>query len=83
MLSCKKSSLLIEKRLFSGLNLIEKIQLSVHVSMCDACKNYEKQSAELDKSLKNHVHNQQPTATETKLSEETKASILRNIDAQK
>jgi len=52
MLSCLKASELIEKRNYSPLTIADKIQLSVHLSMCTACKTYEKQSILIDKAIK-------------------------------
>ncbi len=52
-LSCLKATELIEKKIYFGLSLKEKMQLSVHKSMCRVCTNYEKHSQLLDKALKN------------------------------
>ena len=51
-LSCIKATELIEKKLYFGLSFKEKLQLTAHKSMCNACTNYEKQSVFLDKALK-------------------------------
>lgn len=51
MLSCKKVTELIEKKSLVGLNWKEKIQFTMHTSMCDACSTYQKQSEFLDKIL--------------------------------
>jgi hypothetical protein len=56
MLSCRKSTQLIEKRSLVGLTWKEKIQLRMHKSMCDACTTYEKQNRLLDKFLHAHIH---------------------------
>lgn len=84
MLSCKKSSELIEKKLFSKLTLIEKIQLTMHTSMCDVCKSWKKQSEELDHSLKNHFHYHPPKdeSKQESLSEEVKQAIIRKVEDQ-
>lgn len=54
MLSCKKASMLIEKKLLVKLSHKEKFQLTLHKSMCNACTNYEKQSIAIDKMLHKH-----------------------------
>ncbi len=56
MLSCRKATELMEKRLLVGLSLREKMQLGMHKSMCDACTAYEKQSKLLDIFLHKHIH---------------------------
>jgi hypothetical protein len=50
-LSCLKASELIEKKIHFRLSFMEKIRLSVHKSMCDACTRYEKQSILLEKGI--------------------------------
>ena len=50
-LSCLKATEMIEKKLLFSLSLSEKIRLSMHKAMCDACTLYEKQSITLDKAL--------------------------------
>lgn len=82
MLSCKKSSELIEKKFFSKLTVIEKIQLMIHTRMCDACKSWEKQSENMDYSLKHHFHSKKNNTTETILSQDIKQSIIKKIENQ-
>jgi len=43
-LSCLKATGLIEKKMIFKLSAREKIQLSMHKMVCNACNNYEKQS---------------------------------------
>lgn len=50
-LSCAKATELIEKKLLFRLTLSERIRLTMHKAMCDACSMYEKQSNLLDKAL--------------------------------
>ena len=57
MLSCLKTTELVEKKNFSGLSLKEKVQLSIHKRMCGACAEYEKQSKFIDNFMKRHIHN--------------------------
>jgi glucose-6-phosphate-specific signal transduction histidine kinase len=51
LLSCLRATELIEKRLHFKLSLGEKIALRLHISMCQACQLYEKQSAFIDRGL--------------------------------
>lgn len=53
-LSCLKASELIEKKMHFKLSFREKIQLSIHKSMCDACRLYEKQSSFIEKGIANY-----------------------------
>jgi len=59
MLSCKKATELIDKKIHSGISRDEKIKLYFHTMMCSACTNYEKQGYLMDRMLKdNHAdHN--------------------------
>lgn len=52
LLSCRKATSLIEKKSVTRLSLKEKIGLSMHKKICDACRAYEKQSNTLDKLIK-------------------------------
>lgn len=83
ILSCKKATELIEKKLFIGINTREKVQLYVHKSMCDACKKYAHQSQELDTMLKNHVDNFAPTPKSASLdkNKELKKVIIKSLDS--
>jgi hypothetical protein len=56
MLSCKKATMLIEKSMLVKLSFKDKVQLTLHKSMCDACTAYEKQSKKMDEILKQHIH---------------------------
>lgn len=56
MLSCKKATELIEKKLLAKLSFKEKVQLEMHKSFCDACTAYEKQGKLIDKLLSKHIH---------------------------
>ena len=50
-LSCLKATEMIEKKLHFKLSIKEKIQLKLHLMMCDACKKYEKQSILIEKGI--------------------------------
>lgn len=57
LLSCRKATELIEKKIFFGLSKKEKVQLFMHTSVCEYCARYQKQSKELDSLLKAHLNN--------------------------
>lgn len=81
-LSCRTATELIEKKLFSELSLREKIQLSLHKSMCKACTKYSKQSEELDHYMKNNITNFTPTkpVSNTSVSDDYKEKIIDSIE---
>ena len=62
MLSCKKTTELIEKESIVGLSSREKFRLRLHVSMCDGCTAYLKQSLFIDKALARHIIEISPLA---------------------
>ncbi len=76
MLSCKKATELIEKRLITKLSTIEKIQLKMHTAVCSQCSAYETQSEIIEKSIA-EIH--QPTKKTLKLSTERKEQILKQL----
>jgi hypothetical protein len=51
LLSCLKATELIEKKLYTKLSISEKIRLSLHKSMCNACRRYENQSKLIDSAI--------------------------------
>jgi len=53
-LSCLKATELIEKKMHFKLSVVERLQLKVHKSMCDACRNYEKQNYFIEKAITNY-----------------------------
>lgn len=48
MLSCKKATELMEKKSLLKLSFKESVQLHMHISVCKACKSYQKQMKRLD-----------------------------------
>jgi len=80
MLSCKKATELIEKQQLTPLRFVERMQLKMHKSMCDACSAYEKQSIFIDKALNSGFTR---ARSEEQLSEEAKERIIKNLTNQK
>jgi 5,10-methylenetetrahydrofolate reductase len=62
MLSCKKATELIDKKIHIGITPNEKIKLHFHTMMCNACTNYEKQAHIMDKALKDKQSEQSDLA---------------------
>ena len=79
MLSCKKATFLIEKSHDTPLSFIGKLQLSMHLKICDKCSRYQKQSLLIKKVLKsNHKNFSNPS--NFKLSESSKIRIQRAVE---
>ena len=85
MLSCRKATGLIEKKLHFSLGPIEKIQLFMHTSMCDACKSYQKESKDMDSLLSDHIHShlQTPDSSSEVLSDDLKEQIIKKLEDSK
>ncbi len=79
MLSCKKATELIEKKLLTKLSLREKVQLTMHKSLCDACTAYEKQSKLMDDLLSKHIHSDSSESDGIVGNEDLKKRILEKI----
>ena len=48
MYSCKKATEMVEKKSVVGLSFSENLKLKLHMSICKACKTYQKQSELID-----------------------------------
>ena len=77
MLSCKKATELIEKRLVTKLSSIEKVQLKMHTAVCNQCSTYEKQSDIIEKSIAKIYQSNNELL---KLSSEKKEQILKQLE---
>ncbi len=44
VLSCRKATYLLEKSLLSPLPFMDRLQLKMHLKICDKCAAYQKQS---------------------------------------
>lgn len=51
MLSCRKATLLMERRTVVPLNTMDRMQLWMHLRVCDGCRAFEKQSKAIDALL--------------------------------
>ena len=81
VLSCKKATELIEKKLHAKLSAREHVQLKWHKGICDACTLYEKQVVFLEKIL---IKDSATTPTEQAIPDkdvqDLQAKILRSIE---
>lgn len=64
VVSCEKSSFLIEKKLAGALSMKERSQLFIHKLICDACRKYEKQSLLLDTLLRKKIAGNDTASTQ-------------------
>lgn len=79
ILSCRKATFLIEKGQNNSLSLLDKLQLNMHLKICDKCSTYKKQSLFIEKSLKvNHQNLSNPA--NFKLSDTSKIRIQKTIE---
>lgn len=74
--SCQTASALIDKKSVMKLTLRENMMLRIHTSVCDACKNYEKQSRLLHDLLKEHLQHGAPDHVPQVINNELKEKIL-------
>jgi Putative zinc-finger len=51
LLSCKEVSQLVSQGLDRRLGLVERVQLRLHLAICDGCSNFKKQMVFLRKAL--------------------------------
>jgi hypothetical protein len=72
MVNCKEATMLMAKREEGKLSFMERINLSIHTSMCSFCKKFEKQTDLIRRESK-HIH------LEENLSEMTRNNIERVI----
>jgi len=79
MISCRKATLLIEKRDAGGLTLAENFSLGIHTIMCEACKRYERQSQLLETLLERHTAVSAPLPGENAAADFLVQTILKKI----
>ncbi len=81
MLSCKKATELIERKLLVKLSFKEKMQLQVHKSMCSACTAYEIQSKKIDELLHKQINNDSTQKFDNIRNEDLKKRIIDNLSS--
>lgn len=82
MVSCIQATGLVEKKASLGLTFAEKLKLTVHMAICDACRQYVTQSKWLDEMLnKRGAMSILPQNKATlKLDEVVKAKIISRLE---
>jgi hypothetical protein len=77
MYSCKKATEMVEKKNVVGLSFSENFKLKLHLSICKACKSYQKQSVFIDAFIENKTK-QEDNITEIE-NNELKTSIISKL----
>ncbi len=75
MLSCKKAAELIDKKSVVKLSRGEKMQLKLHLSICEGCEIYQKQSKIIGNLIARHFGESQESEVTQKKNEELKERI--------
>ena len=73
-ISCKHATFLISKQQETKLSLINKMQLMLHLAICNVCKLYKKQTAYFLQKIKNN------STEDTKLSQTAKDKIKKVVE---
>jgi hypothetical protein len=73
-ISCAKATYLLSKKQESGLAVAERIQLAIHITICDVCKLFKIQITYITKCSKNQ------SQEEHYLSSKAKQSIKAKVD---
>lgn len=79
VLSCQKATFLIEKSHDKPLSFFDKLQLNIHLKICDKCAGYQKQSFLIESVLKNNAANFSNPAS-FKLSDTSKTRIQKVVE---
>ena len=79
LLSCKKASFFVEKEQDNSLSFIEKLQLNIHMGICDKCSAYQKQSIFINNAIKK---NKSSVLLQKQLSNDSKEKMRSTIDSQ-
>ncbi|NOR75285.1 MAG: hypothetical protein GQ525_09005 [Draconibacterium sp.] len=79
ILSCKQATFYSSIKNFKKINLIRRIQLKLHLLMCDSCHEFDHQSNIIDQSLVNFSKTNQ-IISEKNLSEEKKSQIKATVN---
>lgn len=79
--NCKTATLISLKKEDGPITVNERARLFIHLLFCDACKQFIKQSALINKLLK-RLNNSLPADPPHKLSSETKEKIQQQLNSQ-
>ena len=82
MLSCEKATLYIEKSALKELSRPQSIQLKMHTAVCDACKQYQRQSMLINCAIQKHLSDisTSKSPTEPRMGYQAKQQIQQEIE---
>ena len=80
LLSCKKATGLIDKKMVVKLSFRENVMLHIHSSVCDFCRQYEKQSHLIDEILTEHLQKSDPEQVPQVVNDELKDKIFTRLN---
>jgi hypothetical protein len=78
--NCKKATFLIDKKNLEGINVIQQIELHIHLTGCSLCRLYDKQSRIMNDLIEQLKQNS--LQKELKLNEYFKKALGENIVLQ-
>lgn len=79
MYNCKQATLLALQKQQGHLSVAGRFKLSYHLLFCNACKQFVKQSALIDKAMQDYKQQDRPVSHS--LSSSQKESLQQQIDA--
>jgi hypothetical protein len=79
ILSCMRATFFIEKSHAGPLSFINRLQLKMHVAICDKCSAYQKQSLFIEQVLRSHIK-PFPNPKQMTLSKPAKEAIQTKIE---
>ncbi len=78
--NCKKATFLIDKKKAEGINVIQQIELYIHLKGCSLCRLYDNQSHIINDLMRQFKQNDLPG--ELRLNEEFKKTLGESIARQ-
>jgi hypothetical protein len=79
MLSCKQATFFSSVKNYKKLKVMQKIQLRMHLSMCQGCKEFDRQSQIIDDSMA-EIQKEGYLQSEETLAKEKKSQIKSTIN---
>lgn len=76
--NCEKATFMIEKKKFSALSFTENLELKMHLTGCEPCRIFQRQSKLIDK-IAGNIFNES-IDEELKLDERYKKELQQSID---
>lgn len=81
MLSCLKATEMAERKISSRLSLLDTIKLHYHYKICSVCRDYENQSAIIEKLIKDiSVKPEYEIITDKEKISRLKADIIKKLE---